>query len=617
MKKLALLAVIISLIFPLYVQAQGEYQAELLQPDLSLFPRVSTYLNVHQPDGGFIHGLNTESIMVLEDGKSITPDRLQEIRIGLQISVVINTGPGFSVRNTKGISRYDYLKQYLQTWAEDQKLISTDDLNLFTNSGLNQTHLTNSQAWLTALATFQPDFKKAAPSLNPLGEAIQTAQDDERDQLIHRAIFYITPKPGAELTEAAYSDLVARANDARVSIFIWMLASKSDFNSPESSYLRSLTEKTGGQFFAFSGNEPFPEAQTLLEPLRYLYQLEYISGVKTGGKHNLSIKLNLQDAAVSSSPVAFDINLQPVVPMFIGLPGSIERTAPSNSKTPEQSLSPSSLTVEFLLEYPDNLHRDLTSSRLLVDGIEIAKNTSPPFTQFQWDLRSYTTSAIHKLQIEVTDSLGITNQSNLLPVEIQVTIPQKNSWQTFLDTNGVYLIMAAVFLLGMVSALAVSRLRSNSTSRRVRKGAEVNPISLPDRALASDKHSTANPGLTDWQAILQLVTEDFQTIDEPPIRLTDKPITWGTDQEQVSIWVDDPALNPVHCRVYFGEDHRYHLADNHSQAGTWLNFEEVSAEGKELNHGDILRIGEIVYRYEEDPPQQPRKVTVLPYNYQQ
>jgi hypothetical protein len=613
MKKLALLAIMISLILPWPVLAQGEYQAVLSPADISQFPRVSSYLNVHDPQGGFIHGLNPDSIQILEDGVGITPTVAQEIRIGVQISVVINAGPGFSTRNTKGVSRYDTLRQYLQAWAEDQKEINIDDLSLFTNSGINQTHLRDSQAWLTALATYQPDLKKAVPSLDPIGQAIQNAQDTQIDQPVNKAIFYITPLPGSEMTDAVLQDLISRANHADAHIFIWMLAGRNDFNSPAANPLRALADKTGGQFFAFSGNEAFPEAHSLLEPLRYLYKIEYKSKIQTGGKHNLGARITLQSDTVVTDPITYSINLQPVVPMFVGLPASIQRTAPASSKEPVKSLLPSSLTVEFLVQYPDSLQRDLASSKLLVDGTSVSENTSPPFTHFQWDLNSYTTSATHSLQIEVTDSFGMTSQSNSLPVEVDVVLPEKSSWQQFLAGNGVYMLLVGVFLLGMAVTLIVIRLRTGSPIGSIRSRGHMESAAAPGRALVVDSPAdVATPG--GWQAGLKAINADLDPLDEPPIRLSEKPLSWGRDQEQASIWTDDPAVDDLHCRLWWGDDHCYHLADNHSAAGTWVNFTEVDAEGRTLNHGDLIQIGNLFYKYEENPPRELRKIEVLSYN---
>ncbi len=395
MRKIAFAAIVLSLILflPWSVQAQGEqseYRAELFKPDISQFPSISTHLAVYQPDGGFVHGLDRESVFVLEDGASLRVESIQEVRIGMQISVVINAGPGFANRNSKGISRFDSMKEYLNAWAEDQKEIGIDDLSLFTNNGIRQTHLTNSQAWLTAFATYQPDLKKSVPGLEDLGAAIQNAQDTSDPGQIHKAIFFVTALPGKEMTETVMGDLIDRAIQADTRVFIWMLSSKSDFDSPESGFLRTIAEKTGGQFHAFSGSETFPEAKTILEPLRFLYQLSYQSNVQKGGQHNLAVRINLQDTTVSSTPATFKIDLLPVNPIFVGIPASIQRTVSSQNSDSPQNLVPTELLVEFLVEYPDQLERDLAEASLWVDGEKVATNTAPPFTRFVWDLSEYT-----------------------------------------------------------------------------------------------------------------------------------------------------------------------------------------------------------------------------------
>ena len=69
---------------------------------------------------------------------------------------------------------------------------------------------------MTALATYQPDLKKSVPGLDPLSTAVQTALDTQFDVPVHRAILYITPPPGDEMTEAVREDIISRANDSGV-----------------------------------------------------------------------------------------------------------------------------------------------------------------------------------------------------------------------------------------------------------------------------------------------------------------------------------------------------------------------------------------------------------------
>ena len=40
------------------------------------------------------------------------------------------------------------------------------------------------------------------------------------------------------------------------------------------------------------------------------------------------------------------------------------------------------------------------------------------------------------------------------------------------------------------------------------------------------------------------------------------------------------------------------LADLGSESGTWVNFAPVSSKGVILNNGDLVRIGELDFRYQ-------------------
>jgi hypothetical protein len=610
MKKLALLAILICLILPGSVAAQGEYRADISKPDLHSFPLVGLTMTLYQPDGAFIHGLQSESIRVLEDGTALTPASVQEVRIGLQTSVVINAGPTFASRNSRGISRYDVMKTYLETWAGAQKEINIDDLSLFTNGGTQQTHLDNSQAWLTGLVTYQPDLKAAVPSLDPLGSAIQAAIDTQFPSPMHRAILYLTPPPGDEMTDAVREDLISRANTAGVTIHIWMLSSKNDFSSAGAGHLRIIAEKTGGQFFAFSGNEALPEAQTLLEPLRYLYQISYASKIQKGGTHSLAARINLQESTVTSNPLPFDITLEPVVPIFISSPASIQRTAPQNSENPTEVLTPNGIQVGFLLQFPDNLRRSLASASLMVDGKEASRNTEAPFTQFYWDLRPYSTSGRHVLQVQVIDELGIASQSSELPVEIEVIIPEKTGFQKFIAGDGIYLVLLGVFVLGAAFAMIILRLRTRPTG-----GQTPSTQANTSRGLAAPQPASDSP--SGWYAELLPLDDQMERTNLPALRLTESAVSWGSDPERASLQVDDELLEPLHCRCWFGDDQRYHIAAVDPRADVWLNFHPLPVQDSTLTHGDILQFGNLTYKYVETPPRNLKILEVLPYNIQQ
>ena len=569
---------------------------------------------VYQPDGGFVHGLDQDLVFILEDGSSLKVDTIQEVRIGMQISVVINAGPGFANRNSKGISRFDSIKDYLNAWAQDQKEIAIDDLGLFTNSGIQQTHLTNSQSWLTAFATYQPDFKKAVPRLEELGAAIQNAQDSSASKPIHKAIFYITAMPGKEMTNEVMDDLIDRSIQADTQVFIWMLSSKGDFDLPESGFLRTIAEKTGGQFFAFSGTETFPEAKTILEPHRFLYQLSYKSNVQKGGQHNLAVRINLQDATISSTPATFEIDLLPVNPIFVGIPAAIQRTISNKQGETEGQLVPTNLLVEFLVEYPDHLERELAEANLWVDGEEVATNSAAPFTRFIWDITPFQTSARHTIQVTVTDTLGISAKSNSLPVQIDVIIPEPTSWEKIIQGQGIYFIFAGIFLLGLASAYLVLRVRAEKAVEVPARAKVSQGSARKERALAVAEKSQLHPEKVARQASCRLLTRELEETDDPPILLGETPVSWGKGRDSVIIWIDDEALAEVHCTIAQNDTGAFMVTDNRTELGTWVNYQPVPPEGKVLQSGDLIQVGDFMYRFEEAPRSDARKVTIIPYN---
>lgn len=622
MKKLAFLAILISLVLPWNAFAQGEYQAVISKPDLSQFPTVNAYIDAHAPDGAFLHGLDPATVQVIEDGKSLPVTSLTELRLGVQVSVVINASPSFSLRNARGVTRFDYIKQYIETWAQSQRSITNDDLNLFTNSVINQTHLKDSLAFQSAFATYQPDLKQAIPSLDPLNNAINMAIEAPQDPPSEKAILYFTPIPGDEMTDTVRLDIITRAKQSGARIFVWMIASQHQFDDPQAASLRSIADETGGQFFAFSGMEPFAEAQTLIEPLRFLYSVQYISGIRDAGDHRLAVRIDLPDSLVTSLPVTFPISLLPPNPIFVGLPAEILRTAPATSKNPLLDLAPTSQGLEILVEFPDGYRRQISSSRLLVDGAVAYENLQEPFTRFVWDLSPYTSTGKHTLQTQITDELGFSQTSALLSVDITVTLPRQSGWIEFLSGGGVYLLLAGVFIFGVVAAILTRNWRETGTlfpKSGGKSGSTSAAISIETetRSFQNQDEVKYEPQEEKFQASLVLLGRNMKPAGDPAILLDDTPVSFGSDRQRVTVWIDDETLEAVHCTIQLKPDGSYTITDHHSVLGTWLNYTAITADATPLHHGDVIQVGELSYRYEETPPRQASVVEVKPYNSKQ
>src|SRR5512144_250944 len=96
--------------------AQTGVKAFLFPPKVTGFPQVTTYLDVHDANGNFVHGLRPQDVKIQENIRQLPVDSLEEIQPGVQYVIALSLGPALAVRDAEGISRYDHLVQNLRTW---------------------------------------------------------------------------------------------------------------------------------------------------------------------------------------------------------------------------------------------------------------------------------------------------------------------------------------------------------------------------------------------------------------------------------------------------------------------------------------------------------------------
>ena len=84
--------------------------------------------------------------------------------------------------------------------------------------------------------------------------------------------------------------------------------------------------------------------------------------------------------------MAFALSVAAPNPIFLSPPSAITRSWVSTGKRNEYVLEPETTEINYLLEFPDGLTRDLKYARLFVDGKLAAENTSAPFDVFTWDI---------------------------------------------------------------------------------------------------------------------------------------------------------------------------------------------------------------------------------------
>lgn len=588
--------------------AQSGGTAAISAPNTTRFPEIVFYLEAYDSTGSFIPDLTPEDMTVLENDDPRPVTDIQLVEPGVQIIVAFNAAPVMANR-IAGETIFEKLRARLEGWAEDQPGQTNDDFSLVTGEGVQTIRQTEPRRWKQKMEEYQPDLMQSKPSLSGFSQALDLTTDPNPNAQMKRAILYITPLP-ADATLEALPNLAARAAESKVRVFVWLVADTTADTSPAAEALRSLARETGGHFFLFSGVETLPNPDVYFGPLRKLYQVSYTSGVRSAGKQDLQVEIERTGVRARSEVEAFTLNVQPPNPMFLEPPARIERSAPGGQNG--SALQPSDVTLKMLVEFPDGYMRPLNRAELYVDGELADANTEAPFDVFAWDLNDYATSGNHRLQIKIQDALGFEQASSEIPVEIMVVQPAQITLRDQVSPRR--LIIGGAVFLAAAALLAVLWLSGKrhwfSSAERLRSARRMkDPVTQPveiaqdqprkSKDAASESPSWPRPSANrNAPAWLVRLDENNQPVAGNTIPVLRRETTFGSSPQQASCVIPSPSISGLHARLTLTRDGGYLLADTNSVAGTWVNFSPVSTAGVILQHGDIIHLGQIGFRFE-------------------
>jgi hypothetical protein len=620
--------------------AQIANSATMIDIELRGFPQLIAYLNIRDMQGDFVPGIQIDRVAVFEDGAPQPLSELRQLNSGVAFTLVINPGATFAIRDAQGFSRYDHLLTAITDWASKQEQgESLDALSLFISSGPEIYDLSNPEEWLDSLLGYQTDFRFAQPGLDSLDRAIDITAGPAARKGMGRAILLITPPLEGDLS-LGLQNLASRAKQQGVRICVWMVASPDTFASQAAEQLAQLAYQTGGSFFTFSGVESIPDMEGYLEPLRSIYQLEYDSFINSGGTHEFFVEIYSQnvwqngvytpkDLLASTVPVTFDLDIRPPNLIFVSPPSVIERRDAEPKAGYPIELLPKEHTLEFLIEFPDQLQRPLISTTLYVDDAQVAQNTEQPFDRFQWNLTGYLESTKHVVKVEAVDNLGLIGTSIDLPISIVVNRQPRSLISVF--TNRIHLLVGLVgTILGSVLFLVLI------LGRRIRpkvfgfaKGIQVyrTPKNrFSDSQVEKTQQDQSSIKLPGWinplywaqkattgkaNAYLTCRTENDRQKMIAPLPLSSDEVSLGRDPHKSILVLDDPSIDALHARI-LREGDRYRIVDEDTIAGTWVNYTLVSNEGMFLEHGDLVNIGRMAFWFMLQKPIHQHKPVILP-----
>ncbi len=582
------------LLFALLLRPTFQIQPSLsiFELDTQAFPTISLMVSVSDDTGRRIPSLTAGNFQVLEDGIPVDDLVVEEILVGTRQVFVINTAPGLSVRDSHGLTRFDYAKQeLLDYWREpDASLIGVDDLSLLTSDGLLIQHSSSAAELAAALDVMKPTFEGSISGFDLLLLALDFSADPLEASALPSSLVFITPLIETP-RDLPIANAISRASVSGTAIYPVLFSNEEALEQPEIEPLRELAESTGGQFLAFDTEGGLQTVVDRILDQRVRYQITFTSQADTAGTHLLQLQVSDEGFETSSPPVEYEIDVRPPDVAFIQPPNEIVRQT-DDSEMAVEEIAPSSVALQILTTFPDGHNRSIERSSLLVDDKIVDVRREAPFDRFEWDLTEYRQTGAHTLKVLVRDSLGLEAETIDNPVQIVISRPDQGltALRPALDS---LVAILAVIVAGMVLVIGLTTL--------------VRRAPLPEPVRLNPVKRTRLQSTAPAEAMLIPLRPSGD-----PVPLTGIDVVLGRDASLAAVVLDDPSVERMHARLIRQADGDYLLRDQGSVAGSWVNYELVPKSGQRLRHGDHIQLGRVEFRFQLPGDHPPRKIQITP-----
>lgn len=575
--------------------SQPEVQLRVSEPETQAFPTISLLVTVSDAAGRRIAGLDPDDFVLLEDQQPLLDFKLEEVLIGTRQVFVINTAPGLGVRDSHGLTRFDYAREELiQFWLDEQAgLTGVDDLSLLTAEGLLIQHTDSAAEISSALDRIEPTFEGGISGFDLLLLALDFSSDPREPRTAPSSLVFFTPLIDTP-RDLPLANAISRARESSTTIYPVLFTTPESLDQPEVEPLQELASATGGDLLVFDPAIGIQELGERIVLQRQQYRITYSSRANTSGAHTLQVGLEGEGQEQLSPPISFDLEVQPPQVAFIQPPNTLTRATDDPELEP-QAIPPTSHELELLVTFPDGHEREIVHSELVVDEQPLVQRSTSPFDRFTWDLSRYVQRGSHTISAVVTDELGL--EASTVPVTVQLEVirpPQGlSAIRPAMDS---LLAVVAVIVAGIVMVLGVVSLARRTPAEQAESSPRLNPVKRA--RLQSDARTEAH---------LVPVRPAGD-----PIPLSGVDVVLGRDASLAAIVLDDPSVERMHARLIRQADGDYLLRDQDSVAGTWVNYELVSGSGRRLQHGDLVQLGRVEFRFQLPGDRPARQIRVTP-----
>ena len=218
-------------------------------------------------------------------------------------------------------------------------------------------------------------------------------------------------------------------------------------------------------------------------------------------------------------------------------------------------------------------------------------------------------------------------QAETIQVPVEIVVEEKPlTWYQRLTQHFNLLTIIPILLVAGAGVLLIliggKTVRRNLKKKSLRTHRLQDPVTQPVEIEGETLLHPARVEMVDsWPRIpgsglaparLLLLSSGKPEIQEKhEIPISEYGITLGSDATKAKVLLNYPLVSPLHARIYMDDEKQFHVADEGSAAGTWLNYAPVSKNGAHLEHGDVIQLGKATFRFEQLGVEK-KKFTVIP-----
>ncbi|HEY9122223.1 MAG TPA: FHA domain-containing protein, partial [Brevefilum sp.] len=594
---ITLILVLVSALFcPYPANAQDDVtngSATISQLNTESFPQISFFLETEDAAGNAIVDLDENAIAIIENGSDpIAPETVERNEPGYQVIMAYNLSPSLATLTADGVSRYQVITDHIINWLNSRPANTPDDFSLATDTGLQQIRRQNPREFAQELSAYEPQLSNSQPNLTSLLQALDLATDLNPNPLMKRVIFYITPQLNLS-SISAIPGFIDRAIQQDVAIIVWMVgpATARSSNASVVEPMVELAEKSGGQFYLFSGVEELPDIEGYFGSNRYVYEVTYRSQINTSGFHRIEAVVNDQDQPILSNQESVRLVIQPPTPILINPPLLIDRiwdVDPNDARI--RDLTPDEVEINYIYQFTDEYPRELSSARLFIDNQMVQEVNEAPFERFILDLSTIETDQELLFYVEVQDVLGLSAQTEPTIIDITVEPVPLTFWEGLMRlelSSERWIILASILIAGTILIVAIvfvgnkqSFWREQTKLRKQMIDPVTQPVKINQDGGGKKKGAGGNPSAgKQVEAMLVPINDQFEPDRKKTVVLDKREWVIGSDEKLARLVIKNAALDSLHARLARHHSGEYWLRDQNSIAGTWVNFKPISNNG--------------------------------------